>query len=234
MLSDRLRQLAQDFDTARRVWRQDPTNDELGSRTSEAYDRFVAQLEADDIRYDDRKDAVRIAAGIVSGAFDVRYHKCGQAVVRDGEVVKIHGGRLAGRAIDKCPKCQKRLDAFSLYADPGGVARDLLREAGLYPTADGLVLARGPGRRDSILQEMAISMDKLGDGDMLAVYAVVIALLNDSVGDQDSLRPPESTIQIVELRITTETQRHREEKDGGAEGRREGERRYFKDGRFSR
>ena len=199
MFSDRIRQLAQDFGAAQEAWRQDPTNDELGVRTSEAYDRFVAQLEADDISYSGREDAVRIAAGIVSGAFDVRYHRCGQAVIRDGNVVKILGGRLAGRVIDRCPKCQKRLDAFRLYADPGGATRDLLREAGMYPTADGLVLARGPGRRASILQEMAISMDKLGDGDMLAVYTVVIALLNDSVGDQDSLRPPESTIQIVEM-----------------------------------
>ncbi|MCP4537995.1 MAG: hypothetical protein GY832_12700 [Chloroflexi bacterium] len=199
MFSDRIRQLAQDFGATQEAWRKNPTNDELGVRTSEAYDQFVAQLEADDIPYSSRDDAVRIATGIVSGAFDVRYHRCGQAVIRDGDVVKILGGRLTGRVIDRCPKCQKHLDAFRLYADPGGATRDLLREAGLYPTADGLVLAKGSGRRDSILQEMAISMDKLGDGDMLAVYAVVIALLNDSVGDQDSLRPPEPTIQIVEM-----------------------------------
>jgi hypothetical protein len=199
MLSNRIRQLAQDFGAAQEAWRQDPANDELGTRTSEAYDRFVAQLEADDLPYADREDAVRIASGIVSGTFDVRYHRCGQAVIRDGDVVKIHGGRLAGRVISRCPKCQKQLDAFRLYADPGGSTRDLLREAGLYPTADGLVLARGPGRRDSILQELAIALDKLGDGDMLAVYAVVIALLSDSAGDQDSLQPSEPGIQIVEM-----------------------------------
>jgi hypothetical protein len=199
MFSDRIRQLARDLRAAQEAWRQDPTNDELGGRTSEAYDRFVAQLEVDEIPYSGREDAVRIATGIVNGSFDVRYHRCGQAVIRDGDVVKIFGGRLAGRIIDRCPKCQKQLDAFRLYADPGGATRDLLREAGLYPTADGLVLARGPGRRDSILQELAISLDKLGDGDMLAVYAVVVALLSDSVGDQDSLRSPESTIQIVEM-----------------------------------
>ncbi|MEE8389388.1 MAG: hypothetical protein V3S14_01145, partial [Anaerolineae bacterium] len=185
MLSDQIRQRAQDFGTAQRTWRQDPTNDELGVRTAEAYDRFAAQLETDSISYADREDVVRIAAGIVSGAFDVRYHRCGQAVIRDDDVVKILGGRLAGRVIDRCPKCQKQLDAFRLYADPGGATRDLLREAGLYPTADGLVLARGPGRRASILQEMAVSMDKLGDGDMLAVYAVIVVLLSDSAGEQD-------------------------------------------------
>ena len=97
MFSDRIRQLAQNFGAAQEAWRQDPTDDELGVRTSEAYDRFVAQLEADDIPYSGREDAARIAAGIVSGAFDVRYHRCGQAVIRDGDVVKILGGRLAGR-----------------------------------------------------------------------------------------------------------------------------------------
>ncbi len=199
MFSDRIRQLARDFGAAQEAWRKDPTNDELGVRTSEVYDRFVAQLEADGIPFSGREDAVRVATGIVSGSFDVRYHRCGQAVIRDGDVVKILGGRLAGRVIDRCPKCQKPLDAFRLYADPGGATRDLLREAGLYPTADGLVLARGPGRRDRILQEMAVSMDKLGDGDMLAVYAVIVALLSDSAGDPDSLHPAESTIQIVEM-----------------------------------
>ena len=79
MFSDRIRQLAQDFGAAQETWRKDPTNDELGVRTSEAYDQFVAQLEADDIPYSDRDDAVRIATGIVSETFDMRYHRCGQA-----------------------------------------------------------------------------------------------------------------------------------------------------------
>ena len=180
MLSDRIRQLALDFVTTQRAWRQDPANDELGTRTSGAYDRFVARLGADDIPYADREDAVRIATRIVSGTFDLRYHKCGQAVIRDGTEVRIHGGRLSGRVIDRCPKCGKPLDAFLLYADPGGTTRDLLREAGLYPTADGLVLTRGPKRRISILRELAKSLGRLGNGDLLAVYAVVIALIKDS------------------------------------------------------
>jgi hypothetical protein len=75
----------------------------------------------------------------------------------------------------------------------------LLREAGLYPTADGLVLTRGRKRRISILRELAKLLGSLGDGDMLAVYAVVVALLRESAGDQDSLRPPEPSIQIVEM-----------------------------------
>ncbi len=199
MFSDRIRQLAQDFGTAQEAWKQDSANEELGARTSEAYRRFVTQLEVDGIPYTGRADAVRIATGIVSGTFDVRYHLCGQAVVRDGNVVKILGGRLAGRVIDHCPKCQKHLNAFHLYADPGGDARNLLRESGLYPTASDLVLAKGPGQRINILQELAITLDKLGDGDMLAVYAVAIALLSDSTGEQDSIRPPEPTIEIVEM-----------------------------------
>ncbi len=199
MFSDRIKQLAHDLGAAQEAWKQDPTNDELGARTSEAYERFVAQLEEDGISYTGRADAVRIATGIVSGTFDVRYHGCGQAVVRDGSVVKIFGGRLAGRVIDRCPKCQKLLNAYLLYADPGGDARDLLREAGLYPVADDLILARGPGQRTSILQELAIALDELGTGDMLAVYTVAVALLSGSTGGHDRLRPPEPTIEIVEM-----------------------------------
>jgi hypothetical protein len=199
MLSDRIRQLARDLGTAQESWRQHPADDGLAARTSEAYDRFVAQLEAEDIRYAGREDAVRIATGIVSGTFDVRYHKCGQVVIRDGEVVKIHGGRLAGRVIDTCPKCGKQLDAFRLYADPGGATRDLLREAGLYPTADGLVLVKSSEQRAGMLRELVESLSDLGDGDLLAVYAVVVALLRDSAGDPDSFRPPESDIQYVEM-----------------------------------
>ncbi len=199
MFSDRIKQLAHDFSLAQEAWKQDSTNDELSTRTSEAYERFVTQLEEDGISYTGRADAVRIATGIVSGTFDVRYHGCGQAVVRDGSVVKIFGGRLAGRVIDRCPKCQKLLNAYLLYADPGGDARDLLREAGLYPAADDLKLVRGPGQRVSVLQELAITLDKLGDGDMLSVYAVAVVLWSNSTGEQDILRPPESTIEIVEM-----------------------------------
>jgi hypothetical protein len=180
MLTDRIRQLAQDYATARQAQEQDPASDEFEIHVTEAHDRFVAQLEAEEIRYYDSEDAARIAAGIVDRTFDVRYHKCGRAIIRDGEMLRIHGGKLAGRVIDRCPGCQKPLNAFTLYANPGGVARDLLRDAGLYPTADGLVLLRGSERRGEILQELEHSLDELGDGDLLAVYAVVIALIKDS------------------------------------------------------
>ena len=180
MLSNRIRQLAQDYVTVHRAQRQDPTSDELGVRVAEMYDRFVAQLETEGFRYADNEDVIRIASGIVSETFDVRYHRCGHAVVRDGETLRIHGGRLSGHVIDRCPGCQQRLDVFDLYANPGGVARDLLREAGLYPTADGLILVREPERRASILHELHESLGKLEDGDLVAVYGVVFALMRDS------------------------------------------------------
>jgi hypothetical protein len=180
MLSNRIRQLAQDYVTVQQAHEQNPTDGELEARVVEAYDEFVAHLEAEEIRYFDSEDAARIAAGIVDRTFDVRYHKCGRAIIRDGEMLRIHGGRLAGRIVDRCPGCQKPLNAFTLYADPGGVARDLLRDAGLYPTADGLVLVEDPERRRDILEELRGSLGELGDGDLLAVYAVVIALIRDS------------------------------------------------------
>jgi hypothetical protein len=180
MLSDQIRQLAQDYAAAQQAHEQDPNSSELEARAAQAYDQFVAQLEVEEIRYYDDEDAARIAAGIVDKTFDVRYHKCGRALIRDGEMLRIHGGRLAGRVVDRCPGCQKSLNAFTLYANPGGVARDLLRDAGLYPTADGLVLVGDPERRADILQELQGSLGELGDGDLLAVYAVVVALIEDS------------------------------------------------------
>jgi hypothetical protein len=180
MLSDQIRQLAQDYVTVQQAHEQDPASSELEARVVQAYDQFVAQLEAEEIRYYDSEDAARIAAGIVDKTFDIRYHKCGRVIIRDGGMLRIHGGKLAGRVVDRCPGCQKPLDALTLYANPGGVARDLLRDAGLYPTADGLVLIRDPERRVDILQELQGSLVELGDGDLLAVYAVVIALIEDS------------------------------------------------------
>ncbi|MDY7078627.1 MAG: hypothetical protein SXV54_17060 [Chloroflexota bacterium] len=178
MLSDQLRQLAQDYITALQAQKQNPTSDELDAHTSETYNQFTAQLETDGIRYFDTEDATRIAAGILAGSYDMLYHRCGRAIVLDGEIFRIHGGRLAGHVIESCPECGKRLNAYDLYADPGGATRNLLRQAGLYPTADSLILMKDPEQHAIILQELREALSDLTTGDLLAIYAVVTAMIN--------------------------------------------------------
>ena len=179
MLSDRLRRLAAGYVIAQKAQGQDDTSDELKACMSEACDQFMLQLDVDGIRYFDREDAARIAAGIVDGTFDVLYHGCGRAIVLDGDIFRIHDGDLAGHVIERCPGCGMWLDAFDLYADPGGRTRNLLRQAGLYPTADGLVLMADPERRTIILRDLREALGNLGNGDLLAVYAVVVAMIGN-------------------------------------------------------
>ena len=179
MVSDRLRQLAANYITARQAQEQDPTSDELKTSRSEAHGQFMKQLDMEGIRCFDREDADRIASGIVEGSFDVLCHKCGRAVILDSDTFRIHGGDLAGHAIESCPECGQRLDAFDLYADPGGMTHNLLRQAGLYPTADSLVLMVDSEQRATILRDLRELLGDLGDGDLLAVYAVVVALMKN-------------------------------------------------------
>ena len=175
MLNNRLRKRAADYVAAREAQAQDPTGDGV----SEAYHQFVAQLDADGIHYFDEEDAGRIATAIVDRLFDIRYHKCGHVLVADGQTLRIHGGKLAGHVIEHCPECEMRLSAFDLYADWGGGMRKLLREFGLYPTADSLVLMSDPDQRAATLRELQESLGNMDDGDMLAIYAVVVALTQD-------------------------------------------------------
>ncbi len=179
MLSNRLRKRAADYVAAHEMLAQDPTDDELNDGVSEAYVQFVAQLDADGIHYFDADGAARIATAIVDRLFDVRYHKCGHALVVDGQTLKIHSGKLAGHVIKDCPECGMRLNAFDLYADSGGGVRNLLREFGLYPTANSLVLMTDPDQRATTLYELRESLGDMGDGDLLAVYAVVVELTKD-------------------------------------------------------
>lgn len=179
MISDRLRELAANYVTARQAQEQDPTSDELKNRRSEAHDQFMKQLDIEGIRYFDREAAARIAAGIVEGSFDVLYHKCGHAIILDGDTFRIHGGELAGHTIEICPECGKRLDAFDLYPVSGGTVHNMLRQAGLYPTVDSLVLMSNSEQRATILQELRKTLGKLSDADLLAVYAVVVALMRN-------------------------------------------------------
>jgi hypothetical protein len=183
MISDRLRELAANYVTARQEQEQAPTNDALKTCRSEAHEQFIMQLDTEGIRYFDSEDAARIAAGIMAGSFDVLYHKCGRAVILDGDTFRIHGGDLAGHVIESCPECGKRLDAFDLYAASGGTVHNMLRQAGLYPTADSLVLMADPEQRTTILRELRGLLGDLSNGDLLAVYAVAMALMKDDGDD---------------------------------------------------
>jgi hypothetical protein len=180
MLGDRLRRLAEDYVTVQQTQEQEFTAGETEDRIRKVYEQFVKQLETEGIGYFDEEDAGRIAVGIVDGTFNVLYHKCGRAIILDGDAFRIRGGELAGYTIEDCPGCGKPLNAFDLYDDPGGPTRNLLREAGLYPTSDSLVLMEDSGRRAAMLEALWESLNSLGDGDLLATYAVVAALIKDS------------------------------------------------------
>jgi len=179
MVSDRLRQLAANYLTSRQEQEQDPTSEELKTRRSEAHDQFMMQLDVEGIHCFDSEDAARIAAGIMEGSFDVLYHKCGRAIILDGDTFRIHGGDLAGHAIESCPECGQRLDAFDLYPVSGGTVHNMLRQAGLYPTANSLVLMVDSEQRTAILQELRKLLGGLSDGDLLATYAVVVVLIRN-------------------------------------------------------
>ncbi len=183
MLSDRLKQLARRYIAARQAQARGESTGGSPLPELDALDQFVSQLKAEGIHYQDNNDAARIAVGIANGTYSVRYHSCGQAVIRDGGMVRIYGGKLAGRAIEKCPGCGLPLNGFNLYAVSGGAARDMLQEAGLYPTTDGLTLIKDAEQRANILQEIRSSLSRLSDSDLLAIYAVVTTLLQEDVAD---------------------------------------------------
>ena len=170
MLSEQLRQRAAAYLKAL----EDVPSPELEQH--DAYNQFVEQLDAEGIHYFDSEDVTRIAVGIIEGTFDVLYHQCGRAVILDGERFRIHGGRLAGYTIEDCPGCGCRLNAFDLYATPGSATRNLLRQAGLYPTVDSLVLVQMSEQRQHIMQELHALLEQLPNDDLLSIYAVALAL----------------------------------------------------------
>jgi hypothetical protein len=151
--------------------------EEYFAARAETYDRFVAQLDAAGIGYFNREDVDHIAEGILNQTFDVLYHTCGQSIVLDGEQFRIHGGDWAGHVIEKCPRCEKPLDAYDLYTEPGSEVRNMLREAGLYPARDGLALIADAEQRQAILQDLGEMLAQLSDSDLLALYAVITDLL---------------------------------------------------------
>ncbi|HDQ71302.1 MAG TPA: hypothetical protein ENN19_04290 [Chloroflexi bacterium] len=176
MLTSKLKELAADYLST--LGAPAAGSDDSISKEREL---FTDELAAEGIVYFDPDDVDRIARGMSEGTFDLRYHQCGRAIILDSERFRIHGGKLAGHVIEDCPGCGRRLDAFDLYAEPGGATRNLLRQAGLYPTADSLVLMRDANQRATILEGLQESLRHLSDGDLLAAYAVVVALLQDSL-----------------------------------------------------
>lgn len=170
MVSEQLKELAAEYVVAR----------EAAEPLAEVRERLTAQLDAEAIGYFDAEDVAHIARGIVEGSFDVLYHTCGHAIVLDGERFRIHGGELAGHLIKDCPRCGKPLDAYALYAEPGGETHNLLREAGLYPARDSLALIAEADQRASTIEETCAMLKRLNDGDLLAVYGVIAALLEES------------------------------------------------------
>lgn len=170
MVSEQLRDLAAEYVAAR----------EAEAPRDEVRERLTARLDAEGIGYFDLDDIAHIAQGIVEGSFDILYHTCGQAVVLDGERFRIHGGELAGHLIKDCPRCGKPLDAYALYAEPGGETHNLLREAGLYPARDSLALIAEADQRSSTIEETCAMLKRLNNGDLLAVYGVIAALLEES------------------------------------------------------
>ncbi len=171
MISEQLKDLAAEYILAQE------SSDEA---VAQAHERFVTQLEAEEIGYFDPNDIAHIAEGIVEDSFDLLHHTCGQAVVLDGDQFRIHGGDLAGHLIERCPRCDKPLDAYDLYTNPGGKLRNLLREAGYYPTRDSLALIAKEDQRSSAIEEMYAMSRQLSDGDLLAAYGVIAALLEES------------------------------------------------------
>jgi hypothetical protein len=184
MLNPKLKQLAAEY-IAMHLDAEETAGDNSDATRSSAREQFAAELKKNGIVYFDPEDVDRIAREIAEETFDLRYHQCGRAIILDDETFRIYGGELAGHVIEDCPGCGRQLDAFDLYAEPGGATRNLLRQAGLYPTADSLILMRDTNQRANILKEIQASLQHLSDGDLLAAYAVIVALLQDSTTDEN-------------------------------------------------
>ncbi len=112
----------------------------------------------------------------------ILYHKCGATVVQNPDgTFRTHGGDLAVSSILVCPSCGSVLRERDLYATKSDIARDKLHDAGWYPDPDGLALMGNPDQRASITSTLKQAVDDMGDADLLAVYAVALALKNGGV-----------------------------------------------------
>jgi hypothetical protein len=110
----------------------------------------------------------------------VLYHKCGATVVQDADgTFKVHGGDLAGASILVCPICGSVLRDRDLYHSKSDIAREKLHDAGWYPDPDGLALMDEPRRRAAIVSTLREALANMGDADLLATYAVIMALMGE-------------------------------------------------------
>ncbi len=110
----------------------------------------------------------------------VLYHKCGATVVQNTDgTFRMHGGDLIVSSILVCPSCGAVLRERDLYATKSDIARDKLHDAGWYPDPDGLALMGDPAQRATILSTLEQSLDNMGHADLLAVYAVTVALVGE-------------------------------------------------------
>lgn len=110
----------------------------------------------------------------------VLYHKCGAAVIQDADgAFKTHVGDLSGASILVCPICAAVLRDRDLYSAKSDITRDKLRDVGWYPDPDSLALMNDPTRRIAIVSTLKETLDDMGDADLLAVYAVVMALMGE-------------------------------------------------------
>ena len=113
----------------------------------------------------------------------ILYHKCGATVLQsDDGTFKMHGGNLAGSSILVCPSCGSVLRERDLYDTRSDIARDKLHDAGWYPDPDGLALMGDPKQRATIMSTLKQAVDNMGDADLLAIYAVALALMDGGVG----------------------------------------------------
>ncbi|MCP4537834.1 MAG: hypothetical protein GY832_11880 [Chloroflexi bacterium] len=107
----------------------------------------------------------------------VLYHKCGRTVVQDAD-----GAFRAsdGTSILVCPSCGAVLRDRDLYGTKSDIARDKLHDVGWYPDPDSLALMENPTQRATIVSVLEESLSQMGNADLLAVYAVIMALAGDS------------------------------------------------------
>jgi hypothetical protein len=110
----------------------------------------------------------------------VLYHKCGATVLQDADgTFKSHSGGIAGASILVCPLCGAVLRDRDLYYARSDIARDKLHDVGWYPDPDSLALVDNPTQRATIVSTVKEALVDMGDADLLAVYAVVMALVGE-------------------------------------------------------
>ena len=108
------------------------------------------------------------------------YHRCGATVVQDPDgTFRVDDGDLAGTSILVCPVCGAVLRDRDLYHTKADIARERLHDAGWYPDPNGLVLMSDPERRVAIVATLRNALDQMGDADLLAIYAVTVALTGE-------------------------------------------------------